>query len=80
MRRLCKKKYFGGRLFAICFVGGVVSPLRALINMEQIVLGPAEEAADVGALVIKTELGDGIESLDCLLLFFLSCFSNTLTL
>ena len=51
-----------GRLFAICFVGGGVSPLRALLNMAQIVLGPAEEAADVGTLVIKTELGDGIGS------------------
>ena len=30
--------------------------------MEQNVLGPAEEAADVGTLVIKTELGDGIGS------------------
>ena len=31
----------------------------AVLDMEQIVLGPAEEAADVGALVIKTELGIG---------------------
>ena len=53
-------------LYPICFVWCCCfgSPLRALLNMEQIVLGPAEVAADVGALVIKTELGDGIGSLD----------------